>query len=183
MYSRIRVSQIPLWNVTSISPAHLRAKQELRFYPSFGLPSTTVREVLSKTEFNNCLSCTLHVPSRALSLVPGHPIAKDLSSPGDLIVATQLDDVSLNWSSAEVAPRDFFYFLTFLQNEMWFECTRYWSVQIVFENKIHSVRKWRKRSKQNWERGTEKERGKERARCGQRNEQNGHEDQCKDGNW
>lgn len=42
-----------------------------------------------------------------MSLVPGHAIVKDLSSSGDL-VAIQLDNVSLNWSFAEVTPKDFF---------------------------------------------------------------------------
>lgn len=36
--------------------------------------------------------------------------------------------------------------------------------------------------KEKWERGPEKELGKKRVCYDQRNEENGHEDQCKDGN-
>lgn len=58
MCSWIRVSKYPFWKATSISPAHLRIKQGLCFYPSFYLPSTI------KHSISNCLSCTLHLPSK-----------------------------------------------------------------------------------------------------------------------
>lgn len=89
--------------------------------------SDFIREALSNAAFTNRLRRTLHVPPkpplRTASPVPSHPVATDLSSPGDLVVATQLDNVSLNRSFAEerlISKRwcGFFFFSTFPQKEM-----------------------------------------------------------------
>lgn len=128
------------------------------------------------TQSINCLSCTSHVPSkpalRTVSLLPSHPSGEDLSSPRDLSVATQLDHISLNWSFADVALRDFF--LLYLN----MKCIRYWCGLNTFENIFF----YEDMEKQKWEGETEKDLGKKRVCYDQRDEENGGEDQCKDRN-
>lgn len=135
-YSQTRLFQKPLWKATSISASHLRMKQGHWIYSFLPVILYCCRSANKHfTQFINCLSCTSHVPSksplRTASLVPRHPSAEDLSSPGDLSVATQLD-VSLNWSFAEVTLRDFFSSQLYLK----MKCKRYLCAPNTFENII-----------------------------------------------
>lgn len=147
----------------------------------FCLPFSSAAEVLTNTSHNSstlwaalhmCLQNLMWELRELASVAPSHPSAEDLSSPADLSVPTQLGNISLNWSFAEVTVRDFFSSELYLK----MKCIRYWCVPNSFEFFFSCV----EMEKQKWERGTEKEWGKKRVCYDQRDEENGREDQRKD---